>query len=134
MKYRISKYNMFPLHIDNEYAPTYAVEVKKHWWSGWKSVYWDEDIFGNRVPKLFTKTDALKKFYQHTNTTCFHCNNCYGRVGEAEWGYKRCMVRRMSDGKEERVVMAHHIACSMFQRKKMNYYDRRTNTSRHRAF
>lgn len=133
MKYRISKYNIFPLHLDDKNAPAYAIEFKKHWWSKWKSVYWNEDMTGNRFPKLFTKLVALEKFYQHTNTICFQCNYCYGRVGEAEFGYKRCKVRRTSDGRDEMVVMAHNIACAVFQ-KDMNYYDRRrADTIRHRA-
>lgn len=58
MKYRITKYNILPAHLDNEDAPTYAVECKKHLWSKWKSMYWCDDALGNRVPRLVAKSEA----------------------------------------------------------------------------
>lgn len=115
MKYRISKYNIFPSHIEDEDTPTYAVEKKKHWWSRWKSMYWDEGVFGERVPKLFKKSEALEMYYTLMRIHCVSCAHCYGLVGEAEWGYRRCKVRRALDGESDRIVMNSHIACCMFQ-------------------
>ena len=59
MNYRIQKYDIFPSNIEDKDSPTYAIEAKKHWWNKWKSVYWSEGAIGERVPKLFTKSEAL---------------------------------------------------------------------------
>lgn len=66
MKYRISKYDIFPPQLDDVYAPTWAVEVKKHWWSKWKSIYWTTDTVGNRIPMLFTKSQAIVRLFRLT--------------------------------------------------------------------
>lgn len=66
MKYRISKYDIFPPQLDDVYAPTWAVEVKKHWWNKWKPVYWTTDAVGNRIPMLLTKSQAIVRLFRLT--------------------------------------------------------------------
>lgn len=117
MKYRITKYNILPAHLDNEDAPTYAVECKKHLWSKWKSMYWCDDALGNRVPRLVAKSEALEQLYRLTNTTCPHCKHCYGRAGEAEWRFRRCKIRKTDDGKSEKVIYSNPYACHLFERR-----------------
>lgn len=116
MKYRIQKYDIFPSHLTDVYFPTYAVEYKRHWWNKWKPLHWTMDATGrNRVPKLFTKSKAIMEIYRLTNTTCLQCKHCYGRVGEAEYQFRRCRIRKETDG-EEKVVCGSPYACNLFER------------------
>lgn len=115
MKYRIVKYDLFPSYLEDEDSPTYAIEYKRHWWSRWKSLY-RNDCMGASIPKLISKSEALEHFYRLTGTTCLQCKHCYGRVGEAEWDFRRCKIRKENDG-AEKVLCGRPNACSLFQRR-----------------
>ena len=80
-------------------------------------MYWSEGAIGERVPKLFTNSEALERYYALTKVYCIHCQHCYGLFGEAEWGFRRCKIRRSLDGESDKVVMNNHTACSMFQKR-----------------
>lgn len=114
MKYRILKYNMLPPNMEDDDSVIYSVECKKHWWSKWKPVSWVDTASGNRIPELLTKAEALKKFYKLTDVTCIQCKHCYGRMGEAEYNFRRCKLRKNTFGSEE-VIYGFQHACAMFQ-------------------
>lgn len=116
MKYRIQKYSIFPAHLDNASSPAYSVEYKNHWWSRWKPLYWDTDATGKkRIPKLVTKSEAIMIIHKLTNTTCLQCKYCYGRVGEAEYRFRRCRIHKDNNGNEI-VIFGSRYACDLFEK------------------
>lgn len=116
MKYRIQKYDTFPSHIEDVYSPTYSVEYKNHWWNKWKPLNLTTDATGkHRIPKLVTKSEAVMMVYKLTNTTCFQCKYCYGRVGEAEYQFRRCSIRKENDG-TKKVIYGKPYACDLFEK------------------
>lgn len=118
MKYRIQKYDIFIPHSEDVYSLLYSVEYKRHWWSKWKPLHLTTDATGrNTIPRLMTKSEIIMMIYRLTNTTCLQCKHCYGRIGEAEYQFRRCRIRKENDG-TEKVIYGIPYACDLFEKRK----------------
>lgn len=94
----------------------WSVEERKHWWSKWKPLAVIIDNKGKTVPKTMCWSDAFIRFINAEEVGCKECRFCYGRVNEAEYGYRRCRMRK-EEGGNEMVITDSTFPCAIFSGK-----------------